>query len=166
VGDAGIKSYAIFPLYYNAKLIGGLELFTKDSSAFNGNILSRIESAFPLLAQLYQNIIIDFNNEITAIVTDKFTALQSSVEWRFNQAAYNYMVSGGWKKKMAIEPIYFKDVHPFYGAIDIRNSSIERNLMIRKDLFAHFEILEITLGNLKSIIPEVLEDDFPRQESG
>ncbi|MGY0037897.1 hypothetical protein [Pedobacter sp. NJ-S-72] len=60
---------------------------------------------------------------------------------------------------------FFKDVHPFYGAIDIRNSSIERNLMIRKDLFAHFEILEITLGNLKTIIPEVLEDDFPRQES-
>jgi len=164
VADAGIKSYAIFPLYYNAKLIGCLELYTKDISAFNGNTLSRIESAFPLLAQLYQNVIIDFNNEITAIVTDKFTALQSSVEWRFNQAAYNYMTSGGWKKNLPIEPIYFKDVHPFYGAIDIRNSSIERNLMIRRDLFAHFEILQTTLGNLKSIIPEVLEDDFPRQE--
>ncbi|QNK63176.1 GAF domain-containing protein [Pedobacter sp. PAMC26386] len=165
VADAGIKAYAIFPLYYNAKLIGCLELYTKDSSAFNGNTLSKIESAFPLLAQLYQNIIIDFNNEITTIVTDKFTALQSSVEWRFNEAAYNYMQSGGWDRNAPIEPVYFKDVHPFYGAIDIRNSSIERNLMIRKDLFAHFEILETTLGNLKTIIPEVLEDDFPRQES-
>ncbi|MBB5622011.1 hypothetical protein HDE69_003076 [Pedobacter cryoconitis] len=165
VADAGIKSYAIFPLYYNARLIGCLELYTKDSAAFNGNTLSRIESAFPLLAQLYQNIIVDFNNEITSIVTDKFTALQSSVGWRFNEVAYNYMQSGGWKKDLPIEPVYFKDVHPFYGAIDIRNSSIERNLMIRKDLFAHFEILETALGNLKTVIPEIVEDDFPRQQS-
>lgn len=165
VADAGIRSYGLFPLYYNAKLVGCLELYTKDETAFNGSTLSRIETALPLLSQLYQNIIIDFNNEISSIVTDKFTALQSSVEWRFYQAAYNYMNSGAWEKKLPIEQVYFKNVHPFYGAIDIRNSSIERNLMIRKDLFAHFEVLETTLANLKTIIPDVMEDDFPRQQS-
>jgi hypothetical protein len=164
INDSGIKSYALFPLYYNAKLVGCLELYATDPLAFNGSTLSRIESAFPLLAQLYQNIITDFNNEIMAIVTDKFTALQSSVQWRFYLAAYNYMTSGDWKKNLPIEPVYFEDVHPFYGAIDIRNSSIERNLVIRKDLYAHFALLETTLRNLKKVVPVNIENDFPKQK--
>ncbi|HEY0174737.1 MAG TPA: GAF domain-containing protein, partial [Pedobacter sp.] len=162
ISESEISSYALFPLYYNAKLVGCLELYTKDATAFNGNTLSKIEAAFPLLAQLYQNIIVDFNNEIMAIVTDKFTGLQPSVQWSFYQAAYDYMKSGGWEKNLPIDTVYFKDVQPFYGAIDIRNSSIERNLMIRKDLFAHFEVLETTLSNLRAKIPGNLEESLPK----
>lgn len=162
ISDRGIKSYALFPLYYNAKLVGCMELYTTEEQIFTGGILSKIEAAFPLLAQLYQNIIVDFNNEIMGIVTDKFTGLQPAVQWRFYEAAYNYMISGDWEKDLPIDTVYFKDVHPFYGATDIRNSSIERNLMIRKDLFAHFEILEITLNNLKDKIPGGLENALLR----
>ncbi|WP_442588328.1 GAF domain-containing protein [Pedobacter sp. AW31-3R] len=164
--DKGIRSYALFPLFYNSRLVGCLEMYTKDMTVFNGNTLGRIETAFPLLAQLYNNIITDFNNEIMAVVTDKFTALQPSVAWRFYQSAYNYMKSGAAKKNLPIEPVYFKDVFPFYGAVDIRNSSIERNLMIRKDLFAHFDVLETMLINLKSRIPIDVESDFPSGKSG
>jgi hypothetical protein len=163
--DSGIQAYGLFPLYYNARLVGCLEVFAYDAIAFDGSVLSNIEAAFPLLAQLYQNIIVDFNNEITNIITDKFTALQPSVQWRFIQVAYEYMKSGGAEKNLPIEPVYFKDVHPFYGAIDIRNSSIERNLMIRRDLYAHFEVLEVTLENLRSKIPQDFTEDFPRQKS-
>ncbi|WP_158795406.1 GAF domain-containing protein [Pedobacter sp. L105] len=163
IKDKGIHSYALFPLYFNAKLVGCLELYTHDPAEFNGATLSKIETAFPLLAQLYQNIITDFNNEIINIVTDKFTGLQSSVQWRFYQAAYDYMKSGDWEKNLPIERVYFEDVHPFYGAIDIRNSSIERNLMIRKDLFTHFEILKTTLKNLSEKFPGRLDKDFPKR---
>jgi hypothetical protein len=160
--ENGVKSYALFPLFYNAKLVGCLEIYTRDAEVFSSSTLPKIEGALPLLAQLYQNIIIDFNNEIMTIVTDKFTALQSSVQWRFYEAAYQYMKSGAWEKDLPIDQVYFKDVHPFYGAIDIRNSSIERNLMIRKDLFTHFEVLETTIGNLKTKIPAELEEELPQ----
>jgi len=163
IRDSNVKSYALFPLYYNGRMVGCLELYTYDATAFRGDTLAKIDAAFPLLAQLYQNIIVDFNNEIMTIVTDKFTALQSSVQWRFYQVAYNYMKSGGLEKNLQIEPVYFKDVHPFYGAIDIRNSSIERNLMIRKDLFAHFEVLQITLENLRSRMASNIADEIPQQ---
>ena len=162
IHESGVKAYALFPLYYNAKLVGCLEMYAYDTETLNGNVLTRIESALPLLAQLYQNIIVDFNYEIMTIVTDKFTALQSSVQWRFYESAYNYMKSGGWKKDLPIDPVYFKDVHPFYAAIDIRNSSIERNLMIRKDLYTHFELLETTLGNLKQKVHGNLEYEMPK----
>jgi hypothetical protein len=165
IHDSGVKSYALFPLYYNAKLVGCLEMFGYTAGAITGNVLSKIESSLPLLAQLYQNIIVDFNYEIMTVVTDKFTALQSSVQWRFYESAYNYMKSGGWEKDLPIDPVYFEDVHPFYGAIDIRNSSIERNLMIRKDLYSHFELLETTLGNIQKKVPGNIGDELPKQKA-
>lgn len=165
INDGGIKSYALFPLYYNAKLVGCLELYTRDADQFNGQTMAKIEAAFPLLAQLYSNIIVDFNTEIMTIVTDKFTGLQPAVQWRFYQSAYNYMKSGNWHKNLPIETVSFKDVYPLYGAVDIRNSSIERNLMTRKDLYAHFEVLETMLNNLRAALPEKFEDAFPQKRS-
>lgn len=149
LGQTGIKSYAIFPLYYNGGLVGCLEMYTKDSKQFSPNVLSKIEAAFPLLAQLYHNVIVGFNNDIQDVIMDKFTALQPSVQWRFHEAAYNYVHSGARDRNYPIEPIFFKDVIPLYAAIDIRNSSIQRNAAIRRDLYAHFEILEDTLNRIR-----------------
>ncbi|TKC05933.1 GAF domain-containing protein [Pedobacter frigoris] len=165
LGQVGVKSYALFPLYYNAKLVGCLELYTKDSSKFNGNTLTKIEAAFPLLAQLFQNIIIDFNNDIQDIITDKFTALQPSIQWRFHEAAYNYLQSGARERNLPVEPIFFRDVYPFYGAVDIRNSSIQRNSAIRRDLYLHFEILEQTIKSIKSTITLCKENEIPHEEA-
>lgn len=162
LGTAGIKSYALFPLYYNAKLVGCLELYTKDSSLFNGHTLSKIEAAFPLLAQLFQSVIVDFNNDIQDVIMDKFTALQPSVQWRFHEAAYNYIQSGARDRNFPIEPVFFKDVYPFYAAIDIRNSSIQRNAAIRRDLYAHFEILESTLHSIRENAGNCTENEIPK----
>lgn len=160
-----IKSYALFPLYYNARLVGCLELYTKDPNAFSGQTLTKIEAAFPLLAQLFQNVIADFNTEIQEVITDKFTALQRSVQWRFHEVAYHYIQSGGKERNLPIEPVFFKDVYPFYGAVDIRNSSIQRNAAIRKDLYAHFEILERSLAAIRKTITLSDHSEIPYEEA-
>jgi hypothetical protein len=165
LGDVGIKSYALFPLYYNAKLVGCLEFYTKDITRFNGNTLTKIERAFPLLAQLFQNIITDFNNDIQDIITAKFTALQPSIQWRFNEAAYNYLQSGARERNLPVEPIFFRSVYPFYGAVDIKNSSVQRNAAIRRDLYTHFGILENTINKIKSMIALCKEEDIPKEET-
>jgi hypothetical protein len=161
LGHVGIKSYALFPLYYNARLVGCLELYTKDSSQFTGNTLSKIDAAFPLLAQLFQNVIVDFNNEIQDVIVDKFTALQPSVQWRFNEAAYNYVQSGARERNFPIEPVFFREVYPLYAAVDIRNSSVQRNAAIRRDLYAHFEILETTLNAIRKRATSCTENEIP-----
>ncbi|MHA4895593.1 GAF domain-containing protein [Pedobacter sp. PWIIR3] len=165
LGQIDVKSYALFPLYYNGKLVGCLELYTKDTTQFNGGTLTKIEAAFPLLAQLFQNIIIDFNNDIQDVITDKFTALQPSIQWRFNEAAYNYMQSGARERNLPIEPVFFKAVYPFYGAVDIRNSSIQRNAAIRRDLYTHFEVLENTISSIKNTIALCKENEIPHEEA-
>jgi len=163
--EVGIRSYALFPLYYNAKLVGCLELYTTDQSQFNGNTLTKIEAAFPLLAQLFQNIITDFNNDIQDVITDKFTALQPAIQWRFHEVAYNYIQSGARERNLPVEPIFFRNVYPFYGAIDIRNSSVQRNSAIRRDLYTHFEILEGTIAAIKSRILLCKENEIPHEEA-
>ncbi|MCD0488672.1 GAF domain-containing protein [Pedobacter sp. MC2016-14] len=157
----GIKAYALVPLYYNGKLVGCLEMYSKNQHIFTSQTLSKAEPATTLLAQLFQNIITDFNYDIITVLTDKFTSIQSSVRWRFYEAAYRYIGSGARERNLPVESIYFEDVHPFYGAVDIRNSSLERNLVIRKDLYTHFEILEKTLEGIKDNIELSLEEQIP-----
>jgi len=45
--------------------------------------------------------------------------------------------------------VVFDNVYPLYGAIDIRNSSIERSYAIQKDLKAHFNLVDETLDELQ-----------------
>jgi hypothetical protein len=157
----GVESYAVLPLYYNGALVGCLELYSKFKDVLTSQLLLKIDSATLLLSQLFQNIIIEFNYEIISVITGKFTSIQPAVQWRFFEAAYRYITSGAQERNLPVESIDFKDVHPFYGAVDIRNSSIERNLVIRKDLYLHFEVLGKTLDQIKSNISIDVQDEIP-----
>jgi hypothetical protein len=160
----GIQSYALFPLYYNAKLVGCLEIYAKNPRFLTARTLSKIEIAFPLLSQLFQNILAEFNYEITHVITSKFTSIQPAVQWRFHEAAYNYLKFNCQEKDLPIEPIVFKDVQPFYAAIDIKDSSISRNLAIRNDLNNHFKLLEETFLAIKAATLSKVNSVLPNQE--
>jgi hypothetical protein len=156
----GVTSYALFPLYYNGKIVGALEVYTRDAELFKNYTLSKLETAFPLLSQLLQNLITDFNNEITAVITDKFTALQPAVQWRFLEAAYHYIFTGAREKNLPIETIFFRDVQPLYGAIDIKDSSILRNKALRNDLNENFLLLQDLLLHIKHFCSHKLEQEI------
>jgi hypothetical protein len=162
--DNGIQSYALFPLYYNAKLVGCLEIYAKNPRFLTARTLSKVEIAFPLLSQLFQNIIAEFNYEITNVITSKFTSIQPAVQWRFHEAAYNYLKLNCQEKDLPIEPIVFKDVQPFYAAIDIKDSSISRNMAIRNDLNNHFKLLEETFSAIKAATVYKVTSVLPNQE--
>jgi len=157
----GLTSYAIFPLRYSGRLVGCLEVYARSSLKFNAQSLAKLEPAFPLLAQLFQNIITDFNNEISGVITDKFTSIQPAVQWRFYEAAYAYLIGQRNNEPTAPEPIFFKNVQPFYGAIDIKDSSIRRNQAIRKDLNLHFELLENTIEAIERALGTHIQDYIP-----
>jgi len=161
---SGIRSYALFPLYYSGNLAGCLEIYAKNPRYLTTKTLSKIEAAFPLLAQLFHNITTDFNNEITKVITSKFTAIQPAVQWRFHQAAYNYLRFECKEKDLPMEPIMFKDVQPFYAAIDIKDSSISRNLAIRQDLNTHFKLLEKTFSAITEATKTNVIRNLPDQE--
>jgi hypothetical protein len=147
----GIVSYGLVPVYYNNRLAGVLEVSSKKAGVLNEDLLSRVDVMIPLLAQLLQRGIDEFDAEIKTIVKENFTSIQPAVEWKFNEAAWHYerLLEMG-NEPASIETIYFKSVYPLYGAIDIRNSTLERNSALRRDLQTQFRLLTETLSVLQA----------------
>jgi hypothetical protein len=108
----------------------------------------------PLLGQLLQYRIEEFNLMMDEVLKDKFTALQPSVQWKFNEVVWNFLKkSKGKRKTLAIETVTFKGLYPLFGAIDIRNSTTERNFALKEDLKIQLAKLSLTLAELRKIIP-------------
>lgn len=146
----GIRAYGLLPVYFNNNLAGVLEIFSNKAGMLDEMLLSKLEPVMPHLAQLLKRNIDQFNNSIDHIVKEKFTAVQPSVQWKFNEAAWHYIRNNhGNDSQREIEEIIFEKVYPLYGAIDIRNSTVERNAAMRADLTVQFNSLMETLNTLK-----------------
>ncbi|MCB9355061.1 MAG: hypothetical protein H6575_10890 [Lewinellaceae bacterium] len=142
--------FALIPLYYNSELTGALEVYTRKNSKLNDRMLTRLDAALPYVAQLIKAAIDDFHTRISRIVNEKFTSLQPSVQWKFNEAAFQVMYNS-YKQQNGEEavPIAFESLYPLYGAIDIRNSSVERNEALAADLRYQLGLLVDIIGDLK-----------------
>jgi GAF domain-containing protein len=158
--QSGIRSYMLVPLFNNGKVLGVLELACRRPGVINSEFVSRLEPAKQLLSQVLQHNIDVFESKIERTIKEKFTSLQPSVEWRFNDVAWNYIQKAASDSKADIDNVIFEQVYPIYGAIDIRNSSIERNMAIQKDYLRQLEILQLTLEELRQEIEITLLDEL------
>ena len=86
-----------------------------------------------------------FNERLQKIIREKFTSVQPAVEWKFNEQAWNYLRETIHGEEPEIDAIAFNNVSPLYGAVDIRNSSVERNYAIRKDIIEQLSLIADTL---------------------
>lgn len=130
----GYKSAAFFPLKSNGKLIGVLSLVHEEDGKIQHQHLVEATESIPLFVLAMEKAAETLDNEVDKVIKQHFTAVQSSVEWKFTEAALQFIALKAKGAKAKIEPIVFDHVFPLYGAIDIRNSSIERNNAIQLDL--------------------------------
>jgi hypothetical protein len=158
--DNGIRSYISYPMQNSDGLLGVLELGSSVPQLLNQDVLSRLEPLMPLLSLAMLKNRETFNNKIEREIKEKFTALQPSVEWKFADVAWKFMKKN--KDLMADEAgkVVFDDVYPLYGAIDIRNSSHERNYAIQKDLKAYLQLVDETLDKMESFAELPLLEDL------
>ena len=159
----GIRSYGLLPVYYNNKLAGVLELSSYKADCLSPDLLAKLDVVIPLLAQLLQHTIDEFENRIKAIVKENFTSIQPAVEWKFNDIAWHYDRMQQRGTEPSLETVYFKDVYPLYGAIDIRNSTMERNSALRRDLETQFRLLCEALARLQQVVTLQLVDKMMHQ---
>lgn len=157
----GVESIALIPLFYNKQLIGVIEMSSKTKGALTDTQIRNLKPAFPLLSQLLKYAVDAINNKITLAVNEKFTAIQTAVAWKFNEAAWVYLKNNlASQSRVEIEPVRFTRLYPLYGAIDIRNSSLERNKALKQDLDFQLNLLSNILVQLKkdlnlSILEEI-----------
>lgn len=157
----GVESYALLPVYHDNKVVGVLEVYSKEQKSIDERLLAKLDIALPWIAQMMTNYIDEFNSQIDTVIRDKFTSLQPAVQWRFRETAWHYIRDKALNPQNAeIESIQFRNVYPLYGAIDIRNSTLERNAALREDLRLQFNVLIETFTVLKQKLGFGLADEM------
>jgi len=147
---SGVASYALSPVYFNNSLTGVLEIYSRKKNVLDESLLAKLDPVMPLLSQMLKNSIDEFSDNIDHVVKEKFTSVQPSVQWKFNEVAWHYIMAGHKQNgQPEMEEIVFDKVFPLYGAVDIRNSTVERNASLQKDLVVQFTVLLETLQQLK-----------------
>jgi hypothetical protein len=149
VVEEGAKSYINYPIQNGDGLIGVLELSSRTRNSLTHETVMHLEPAIPLISLAVLKCRDDFHSRIEKVIKEKFTALQQSVEWKFAEVAWDHLRSNG--KSTIKKNVVFDNVYPLYGAIDIRNSSMERSNAIRKDLKEHLELIADVLTQLQAI---------------
>ncbi|MBW8683843.1 GAF domain-containing protein [Chitinophaga rhizophila] len=155
-----VRSLALLPVFYNRQPVGVLAMHTWEDETFEETTVSLLEPALPAIAQLFEVYIDEFNLEIETIIKEKFTSIQPSVQWKFNEIAWHYLRDRKKGLPEVAETIQFNEVYPLYGAVDIRNSTIERNKAIISDLDTHLELLMTTLKTLQTEHYTVLQEEM------
>ena len=150
--EAGMRSYLIYPVQNNDGFLGLLELASPVPNQLNLDIMAKLEPAMPLISLALLKIRDTFNVKIDRLIKEKFTALQPSVEWKFAECAWECMHGHVGNGSSALtKSVVFENVYPLYGAVDIRNSSMERSFAIQKDIKAHLELVDNLLDQLQSL---------------
>ncbi|KIC93502.1 GAF domain-containing protein [Flavihumibacter solisilvae] len=158
--DDGICSLALIPITHNNILVGITEVFTHHPVKFTPSILPLIEPVLPILGQLYRFYLDQLEWEVVATIRNKFTSLLPAVQWKFNEAAWKYLLHKQGNDDADIEPIAFRNVYPLYGAIDVRNSTMERNMAIKADFHSQLSALDALLESLNTGHDTALLDEI------
>ncbi|MFC5409353.1 GAF domain-containing protein [Larkinella bovis] len=152
----GFRSFLWYPIVADTEGLGILEMASPQPDAFAEGVLPKIEQVIPLVQELLRYQLHQFNQQLAQLIKDKFTSLQPAVEWKFREAAWEYLRLG--RNEPLNSPatqVRFPQVFPLYGAVDIRNSSQERYKAVRQDFSDQFTALQTLLREL----------DFPEESA-
>jgi hypothetical protein len=143
--DKGLKNICAIPLHVDGELVGMMELGSTKAFDINFTKLRIIKDIIPVFSIALQRTSDELKNRIEATIKEECTAIHPSVEWRFQQAAGNLLAARVKGEGAQMEEIVFSNVHPLYGAIDVRHSSVIRNQTIQDDLVEQLELLKNVL---------------------
>lgn len=130
----GIHSVILAPVVKNRHLYGILEVVSTRSKDLNSINAHKLEIVMPFLIESVERMSVELQNQVQAIIQDKFTAIHESVYWKFREEAHQLILHQKAGKDYKLKEIVFSDVYPLYGQVDIKGSSEARNDSIRQDL--------------------------------
>lgn len=167
LAELGYKSAIICPLFAdNHDMLGVLLIVSETPAIFTPAHIAKIEPAIPLFKLAMEKSQENLDHQVDRVIKDQFTAVQDAVEWRFTEEALRYLTRKSKGEQVKIEPIVFQNVYPMYGAIDIRNSSVERNNAIQLDLLEQLNLAKeiVQLARKEHPFPLLDETSFKLQK--
>ena len=145
--EAGERCLLMLPLKEQGVLLGSLCLSTREPNKLSSLTKLRLEGVPELFALALGRTLAAFHSNVQSVMKEKFTAIHPSVEWKFREAALNYV------RTKEIGDVVFPEAYSLYSSSDIRSSSSLRNQAIRKDLIQQINsakaVLELAVDQSK-----------------
>ena len=132
--EAGYQSAIFAPIADNGTLLGVLEIGSPNKNELNSVVATKLEDIMPYIVTAVLRSKAEEENLIDAIIQHEYTSVHPSVYWRFQQEAKNFIKDRLLDEQAALKEIVFENVNPLYGQIDIKDSSVARNMAIQRDL--------------------------------
>src|SRR5690606_36497272 len=132
--EQGFRSLMLAPLGYKGDVIGLLELASPERGFLNTLNALKLDEVITLFSTALQRSLDERENRLQAIIKQQYTAVHSTVEWRFREAAARFLQQQAAGRRPRPASIIFRDVYPLYGLTDVRDSSLHRNVAIQADL--------------------------------
>lgn len=159
--EKGFRNAIICPLFTeDQELLGIFILATHQAGVLTEQHAARLEPALPLFTLALQKSQEHLDHQVDKVIKEQFTAVQDAVEWRFTEAALNYLTRKDTGEQTKIEPIVFDNVFPLYGAVDIRNSSTERNKAIQLDMLEQLAMAASIVEHARKVSPFPLLEEI------
>jgi hypothetical protein len=149
----GEGSYLVAPLYAQGELIGMLEVLSPQRHSLDRELLKKLEPIYTFFELVCQYDISRFRQQVESTVKESFTSLLPIVEWKFLEETWKYLREKEEGTGQMLGLVRFDGIYPLYGAIDIRNSSTERNRCVQEDLRAQLDLIDATIDELSASPP-------------
>lgn len=130
----GIHSFILAPIVKNNYLYGILEVVSVRPKELNSINANKLAVVMPFLTDTIERLAAELQNQVQAVIQEKFTSIHSSVYWKFNAEAQKLIHYRQLGEVYELKEVIFPDVHPLYGQIDIKGSSEARNASVQSDL--------------------------------
>ncbi|TYC12083.1 GAF domain-containing protein [Bizionia gelidisalsuginis] len=148
----GIKSAIFAPIADGEELLGVLELVSPEPKVLNSISANKLIDVMPFILSAVKRSKLDEENLIQAIIQRECTGIHPSVQWKFEEAARQFIIDGYAKKENAVfKTIRFKQVYPLYGQIDVKGSSGARNLATQKDLSLQLTLVKNVIEKANAV---------------
>lgn len=129
-----IQSCILAPVVKDDEVLGVFELSSEKPRALNSINANKLDLILPYLVDTMSRYRLDLQNQIEAVIQKEYTAIHSSVYWKFRREAQKYIRTAFQSKEYVFKEIVFKEVYPLFGEIDIKGSSEHRNHTVKLDL--------------------------------
>lgn len=143
-----VNSFILAPVVKNQQLFGVLEVVSEMPKALNSINANKLDIVMPYLTDNIERLVAEWQNQVQAVIQDRYTAIHRSVYWKFRAEAKKLIANLQEGRQEQLNEIVFPDVYPLYGQIDIKGSSDARNDSIRQDLKKQLQALAALLETL------------------
>ncbi len=147
--ESGIKSAIFAPIIKDKKLLGIIELVSR-KKMLNSINATKMEIVMPYLEDTMDRLYDGIETRIQAIIQREYTSIHPSVYWKFRQEAERHIGFYREDFDLPYRNISFQNLTPLFGQTDIRNSSVSRNLAIKKDMEINLMMISDVFKKLSS----------------